>query len=117
MVARGRLLLFVIGLVAVVPVSAGLAFFLAGAVVFPIVEPYYATRVIASLGLMAFVYGGECLLNWGVIETCGFLSGNCSTHNLYPYALSLWLAIATAGFAGLLWLLLRHRRQNRDDRS
>lgn len=91
---------------AAIPLTAALAFFLAGAVVFPIIEPYYGARILTTLGLMALIYGIECIAGWGVIETCGFVSGNCTTHNLYPYAINIWLALAlVCGVALVAWVL------------
>ncbi len=109
---RRRNLFILLGLCLWLPVTGVLALFLAGAVAFPIVEPYYGTRIVASLGLMAIVYGIESILGLGVIETCGFLSGNCSTHNLYAYAIRIWQGLVGVGLLALLcWLLLlQHRR-------
>lgn len=73
-----------------VPITGVLAFFFAGAIVFPIVEPFYAKRILASLGLMAVAYGVESVMRRGQITTCGFLSGNCSEHFMQHYALWLW---------------------------
>jgi hypothetical protein len=113
---RKRELQLFLGLCLCVPTTGIIAFFLAGAVVFPIVEPYYATRVFVSLGLMALVYGIESVFGWGVIETCGALSGNCTTHNVHPHAVKLWsilMALSLAGFIGLL-LMLRKNEVKRD---
>jgi hypothetical protein len=94
-----------------VPISAILAFFLAGAVVFPVIEPYYATRVLISVGLMSMVYGAECVLSWGTIETCGFLSGNCTTHNLYSYAIQIWQVLLILSLASFIILLVLLRKR------
>ena len=101
-----RDLLVLLGFCLWLPISALLAFFLAGAVAFPIVEPYYAGRIYISFGLMAVVYGIESILGLGVIETCGFLSGNCTTHNLYPYAIQIWQALVALGLVVLLGTLV-----------
>jgi hypothetical protein len=103
--------MLLLGFCLCLPVSAILAFFLAGAIAFPIVEPYYATRVFASLGLMALVYGAECVLNWGTIETCGLLSGHCTTHDLHSYAIQIWQVLAVLSLALLIGLSLLLRRQ------
>ena len=76
-----------------------LAFFIAGAVVFPIVESYYLSRVILSAGLMGIVYGFESVLRIGHITNCGALSGNCSEHSVRIYALVIWAGL----FAYLTW--------------
>lgn len=102
--------LFLLGLCLSFPACGLLAFFLAGAVVFPVVEPYYATRVFVSLGLMSIVYGLESVFGWGVIETCGLLSGNCTTHNLYPYAIQLWYWLVGLSLACLVGLMLLTRK-------
>jgi hypothetical protein len=114
MTPKRRQSLLLLGLVLCVPVTGALAFFLAGAVVFPIVEPYYATRVWVSLGSMAIVYGFESLFSLGQITTCGFLSGNCTEHNVYSHAIELWMWLAAAGFVALIALLVREqKRRNR----
>ena len=74
------------------------------------VEPYYATRVFVSLGLMSIVYGLESVFGWGVIETCGLLSGNCTSHDLYPYAVQLWYWLAGLSLTGLVGLMLLPRK-------
>jgi hypothetical protein len=107
---RRRDLLLILGFILWLPATAILALFLAGAVAFPIVEPYYATRVAVSLGLMALVYGIESVFSLGVIETCGFLSGNCSTHILYPYAVKIWQVLVVLSLVALLCVLLFLRR-------
>ncbi len=112
--ARSRWwLLLVIGICAAVAVTGVLAFFLAGAVVFPIVEPHYAPRVLGSLGLMALVYGVESVLGLGVIETCGFVSGNCSQHDLRAHAAWLWCGLVLLALVGLVaWLLIGHQARD-----
>jgi hypothetical protein len=108
---RARAVWFVAALL-LAPVSGALAFFLAGAVLFPIAEPHYASRIVVSLGLMALVYGGESVLNGGLIETCGLLSGNCSQHDLRPQAFGLWALLAAGGAAALAWLWWRYQRSH-----
>lgn len=110
-----RDLLVLLGFCLWLPISALLAFFLAGAVAFPIVEPYYAGRIFISFGLMAVVYGVESIIGLGVIETCGFLSGNCSTHNLYSYAIQIWQVLIAIGLVALLCTLAIMR--NRSERE
>lgn len=108
-------MLVILGFCLWLPISALLAFFLAGAVAFPIVEPFYAGRIYISFGLMAVVYGVESILGLGVIETCGFLSGNCTTHNLYSYAIQIWKALIAIGFLVMLFMLVII--QNRSERE
>ena len=79
--------------------TGALAFFIAGAVVFSMVVPYYQTRVFISLGLMAIAYGIESMLSFGSTRNCGFLSGNCSTHSVRIYGVVMWMII----FAYALW--------------
>lgn len=110
-----RSLILIAALAAAIPLSGVLAFFLAGAVVFPIVEPHYAPRILLSLGFLALVYGAECVINLGIVETCGFASGNCSTHDLSSHAFTLWLAIGGASTATLLWYLARHLQRGAGD--
>jgi hypothetical protein len=59
---------------------------------------------------MAVVYGIESVFGLGVIETCGFLSGNCSTHNLYPYAIWIWQVLVILSVVALLCVLLFLRK-------
>jgi hypothetical protein len=89
------------------PASGVLAFFLAGALVFPIVESYYLPRVLMSFGFMAFAYGVESVITGGLVETCGFISGNCTTHNLRHWAHRLWPLLFVAGVLALLWWVRR----------
>ncbi len=112
-------LLVLLGFCLWLPISGLLAFFLAGAVAFPIVEPYYAGRIYVSFGLMAVVYGVESILGLGVIETCGFLSGNCTTHNLYSYAIQIWQALVAIGLVVLLGtsLIMRSRGKREPGRK
>jgi hypothetical protein len=110
MQARKPISLILLGFILCVPVSGLLAFFLAGAVAFPIVEPYYASRVLLSFGFMALVYGAECVWNWGSIETCGLLSGNCTTHNLHFYAIQIWYVLVILSLLILIGFLLRARK-------
>lgn len=87
-------------------------FFVAGAIVFPVVEPYYATRILLSLGFMALVYGAESVLWQGRFETCGFLSGNCTQHD---YSHAGWLASAILLLLAVVIALRRERHKtNRD---
>jgi hypothetical protein len=94
--------------------TAGIAyvagFFVAGAIVFPIDQPYYASRVLVSLGFMAIVYGAESVLWQGHFETCGFASGNCTQHD---YSAAGWLASAIMFLIALLIALRRERRLGR----
>lgn len=110
MTPQKRQSLLILAMVMCIPATAVLAFFLAGAVVFPLANSYYATRVLLSFGLMALVYGVECVLNWGTIETCGFLSGNCSTHNMQGYAMQIWAFLVVLCFTAFIAMLLRERK-------
>ncbi len=102
-----RALLLLLGACLIVPVTAVLAFFIAGAIVFPIVEPYYASRILLSAGLMALVYGVENVLSWGTIETCGFLSGNCTIHRMYEHSLQVWYVLLGIGLTLIGGVALR----------
>lgn len=82
-------------------------FFIAGAIVFPVDKPYYAPRILLSLGFMAVVYGAESVLWQGHFETCGLLSGNCSQHD---YSAAGWLGASTVFLLGVLVALRRERR-------
>ena len=74
------------------------AFFVCGAVVFPLLNPYYLDRVAYSGGLAALAYGLESVLRFGHIEACGFISGNCSQHSFRLAGCVLW-AVLLAGLA------------------
>jgi hypothetical protein len=76
-----------------------LAFFIAGAIVFPIVEPYFMTRVVLSLGLMAVTYGLESVFRFGAITTTGLISDSSSEHSVRIYALLIWAAL----FGYIVW--------------
>ena len=78
------------------------AFFLCGALLFPLLNPYYMSRVVLSAGLMSLVYGIESILRAGRIEACGLLSGNCTEHSFRAVGFILWAACFAA-------LMLRQR--------
>ena len=73
--------------------SGFLGFFLAGAVVFPLVEPFYIVRVIFSLGLIAIAYGIESVITFGHVTTSGLLSEGSTDHDVRNYAIILWLLL------------------------
>lgn len=81
-------------------VAALAALFLTGAIVFPLLNSHYLIRVVGSFGTLAIVYGIECVVTLGKVETCGFVSGNCQTHNMRAPALVMWIAI-------FIWLKLK----------
>ena len=83
------------------------AFFLCGAVVFPLLNPYYMNRVFFSAGLAGILYGLESVVRAGHIETCGLLSGNCGEHSLRAAGLVLWVA-------GFVALTVRHATRNKN---
>lgn len=90
-------------------------FFVAGAIVFPVVEPHYAKRILLSLGFMALVYGAESVLWQGRFETCGFLSGNCTQHD---YSHAGWLTSAILFLIAVVITLRSERRNaNGDDKD
>ena len=59
-----------------------IGFFIAGALLFPLFNPFYLGRVVVSLGIVGVLNGLESVLRAGHISTCGFLSGNCSEHSV-----------------------------------
>ncbi|MCO5102736.1 MAG: SRPBCC family protein [Burkholderiaceae bacterium] len=69
------------------------AFFLAGAVVFPLVHSYYLVRVVFSLGLWGIFYGIESVLRLGAITTSGLMSGGSSQHSVRIYGFIIWIAL------------------------
>lgn len=73
--------------------TAAAGFFLAGAVVFPLVEPYYFARVAFSLGLWAVLYGIDSVLHFGLVTTSGLMSGGANVHNVRIYGLLLWVGL------------------------
>jgi hypothetical protein len=70
-----------------------LAFFIAGAIVFPLVVPYYMSRVVLSLGLMGVMYGIESVFRLGVITTTGLISDSSSEHSVRIYGFLIWAAL------------------------
>jgi hypothetical protein len=108
--AARKAVLFTVGAAIGVPLTWALAYFLAGAVAFPIREPYYAPRILMTLGFAALAYGVESVQRGGQITTCGFLSGNCSEHNVVGAAQSIWLLLGLLYGAGLVWWLFGERR-------
>ena len=79
-------------------------FFLAGAVVFPLLVPYYQVRVLSSLGMAAVLYGIDSVLHFGLVHTSGLMSGSESVHSVRIYGVMLWIGL----FAYSVW---RERRQ------
>jgi hypothetical protein len=110
-------LLLVAGVALGAPLTWAVAYFLAGAVVFPIQEPSYATRILLTLGFAALAYGVESVQRGGQITTCGFLSGNCSEHNVATAAQTLWLLLGLLLAAGLVWWLFGERRRKSESPS
>ena len=80
------------------------AFFIAGAVVFPLVQPYYMSRVLLSLGSIAVVYGIESVVRFGSITTSGLISDSSVEHSVRAYALAMWVVF----FAYLTWRSRNH---------
>lgn len=69
------------------------AFFLAGAVVFPLLDNFYLSRVLLTGGIAALLYGLESVVRMGHIETCGLLTGNCSQHSVRLIGCLIWIAL------------------------
>jgi hypothetical protein len=67
------------------------AFFVCGAVLFPLFNPYFMDRVVLSAGLVGLMYGLESVVRAGHIETCGLLSGNCTQHTVRIAGFCLWV--------------------------
>jgi uncharacterized RDD family membrane protein YckC len=86
-----------------------LAFFIAGAIVFPLVVPYYMSRVVLSLGLMGVIYGIESVFRLGVITTTGLISDSSSEHSVRIYGFLIWAAL----FGYSIW---RKWQQNNVDK-
>jgi hypothetical protein len=84
---------FILCVLLAIPLSYVIGFFVAGAIVFPVDQPFYRGRVLITLGWMGFVYGVESVMFRGHFETCGFLSGNCSQHN-YEAAGWQWTVVS-----------------------
>lgn len=85
-----------------------LAFFFAGAIVFPLLNNFYLGRVLLTGGIAAVMYGVESVVRLGHIETCGLLIGNCSAHSVRLAGCLVWAAL----FA---WLSVRRRLGGDDD--
>lgn len=73
--------------------SGLLGFFLAGAVVFPLTEPYYIARVVFTLGIFGVMYGINSILTLGHVTTSGMLSGHDTMHDVRIYGFILWALI------------------------
>lgn len=85
-----------------------LGFFLAGAIVFPITEPYYLPRIFFTLGLAGIGYGINSILTFGHVSTSSMLSEHAGTvHDVRIYGLILWVIL----FAYFTW---RARRSKSD---
>ena len=69
------------------------AFFLAGAVVFPLMENYVLGRVLVTGGVAALWYGLESVVRFGHVETCGLLSGNCTQWSVRLIGCFMWAAL------------------------
>jgi hypothetical protein len=108
---RRVVLLCVIGLLTI-PISGSIAYFFTGAAIFPVVNTQAAFRVVVSLGLMAIVYGVECVVKAGRIEMCGFLSGNCIEHDLSTYAQVVWFVLVFGVAVTVVHFLRRSARDS-----
>ena len=86
-----------------------LAFFIAGSIVFPLVVPYYMSRVVLSLGLMGVMYGLESVFRLGIITTTGLISDSSSEHSVRIYGFLIWAAL----FGYVTW----RKWQNNDNDS
>lgn len=75
-----------------------IAFFIAGAVIFPILNPHYATRVLFSLGIYGVLCGIDSVIPFGQVTTCAFLSGTCREHSVRWIALLLWAGLGARQF-------------------
>lgn len=73
--------------------SGLLGFFLAGAVVFPLIEPYYLPRVVLTLGIFGVLYGINSILTLGHVTTSAMLSGHDTMHDVRIYGFILWAVI------------------------
>ena len=80
--------------------SGLLGFFIAGAIIFPITEPYYLPRVLLTLGLFGIGYGINSILSFGHVSTSGILSEHDGTvHDVRIYGFILWILL----FAYFTW--------------
>ena len=68
------------------------AFFLAGAVLLVLYEPFYLGRAALSLGTLALLDGLESVLRVGRIDKCS-LVGSCSEHSVRTSGIVLWAVI------------------------
>jgi hypothetical protein len=73
------------------------AFFISGAVIFPILNPYYGARVLLSFGIYGVLCGLESIVTFGHVSTSGFLSGNSGIHSVRAIAVILWIALLGYG--------------------
>ncbi|MET0291786.1 MAG: hypothetical protein ABW136_05420 [Steroidobacteraceae bacterium] len=85
-----------------------MGFFIAGAVIFPLLNPYYGMRVLLTLGVFGVGYGVQSVLKFGHISTSGMLSGHDSGHDVMIYGILLSIAC-------FVWLARRDKA--RVDRS
>jgi hypothetical protein len=60
---------FILCVLLAIPLSYVIGFFVAGAIVFPVDQPFYRGRVLITLGWMGFVYGVESVMFRGHFET------------------------------------------------
>lgn len=81
------------GLVLIAIRSYLIAFFISGAVIFPILNPYYGARVLLSFGIYGVLCGIESVITFGLVTTSGFLSDSSTVHSVRWIALLLWAGL------------------------
>ena len=86
------------------------ALFLAGAVGFPLFNAYYRWTFLVTVFLANISYGLDSVFRLGYVQTCGFLSGNCTDHDVRWIAMVLWPLICGA----MLLLWYRGRQTQRE---
>lgn len=69
------------------------AFFLAGAVVFPLIESFTLARILVTGGMAALLYGLESVVRFGHVEICGLLSDNCTQYSVRLIGCLMWAAL------------------------
>jgi hypothetical protein len=77
--------------------------------VLPFYDIAYLSRSILSFGIAPMAYAYELASSFGSMETCGWLSGNCSRHDYRGTLIATWASVSVALFVGAHWVGVRPR--------
>lgn len=78
-----------------------------GLFVLPFHGSMFAVRVLTTFGIAGLGYAYDLATTVGWVETCGFLSGNCSRHDFRLTLQVVWFICTLVLAAGVLYFMRR----------